>query len=122
MANDFTMSVTDKFGFSDGRVHMDHAIVVRIVRSGEITPFDRLVYSNGIRSEGGDFSISESPIPTSTPFTLNFESRDALLKGERIQILAGASLTMEAQLNDMNAVMAAFTVWQVKRLSIGIRA
>jgi hypothetical protein len=122
LVNDFTRSVTDKFGFSDARVNMDHAIVVRIVRSGEITPFERLVYSNGIQSFGQEFSFSESPIPRSVPFTLNFEPRDAFLKGERIQILAGASLTMNAHLNDMNAVMGAFTVWQVKKLSIGIRA
>jgi hypothetical protein len=122
LANDFTMSVTDEFGFSYGNVGIDHSIAVRIVRSGEITAFDRLVYSNGIRSFGHDFSFFESPIPRSTPFTLNFESQDAFLKGERIQILAGASLTMEAQINDMKAVMAAFTVWQVKSLSIGIRA
>ena len=122
LANDFTMSLTDQFGFSDGYVEMDHSIGVRIVRSGEITAFDRLVYSNGIRSFGGNFAISESPIQRSTPFTLNFESQDAFLKGERIQILAGASLITEAQINDMKAVMAAFTVWQVKSLAIGIRA
>lgn len=122
LANDFTMSVTDEFGFSDGNVGIDHSIAVRIVRSGEISVFDRLVYSNGIRSFGDDFGISESPIQTSTPFTLNFESQDAFLKGERIQILAGISLTMEAQINDMRAVLAAFTVWQVKSLSIGMRA
>mgnify|MGYP001181020341 FL=1 len=122
LANDFTMSLTDEFGFSDGNVGIDHSIAVRIVRSGEITAFDQLVYSNGIRSFGGDFGISESPIQRSTPFTLNFESQDAFLKGERIQILAGASLIMEAQINDMKAVMAAFTVWQVKSLAIGIRA
>ena len=122
LANDFTMSLTDEFGFSDGNVGIDHSIAVRILRSGEITAFDQLVYSNGIRSFGEDFGISESPIQRSTPFTLNFESQDAFLKGERIQILAGASLIMEAQINDMKAVMAAFTVWQVKSLAIGIRA
>ena len=58
----------------------------------------------------------------STPFTLVFESQDAFLKGERIQILAGANPLMEGYINDMKAVMAAFTVWQVKSLAIYIRA
>lgn len=121
LLNDFTVSLTDQFGFSDGRAHIEHAIAVRIVRSGEITSFDRQVYSNGILSFGGDFSFTESPIPRSTPFTLSFEGQDAFVKGERIQILAGTTLTMEGQLNDMTAVMSAFTVWQVKKLAIRIR-
>jgi hypothetical protein len=122
LTNDFTISLTDESGVSDGNVGIDHSITLRIVRSGEITAFDRLVYSRGFQSFGQDLGISESPIPRSTPFTLNFESRDAFLKGERIQILAGASLTMKAHVNDMRAVMAAFTVWDVKALSLAIRA
>jgi hypothetical protein len=119
--NKFTMSVQDKFGFSSANVHMDHTIFVRIIRSGEVTPFERLVFGNGIQSFGDDFSFSTSPIQNSTPFRLNFETRDAFLKGERIQILVGASLATQTHLDDMKSFMAALTMWQVKRLSIGIR-
>jgi hypothetical protein len=119
--NKFTMSVQDKRGFSSANVHMDHTIFVRIIRSGEVTPFERLVFSNGIQSFGSELSFSTSPIQNSTTFRLNFETRDAFLKGERIQILVGASLATQTHLDDMKSFMAALTMWQVKRLSIAIR-
>jgi hypothetical protein len=100
---------------------MDHTIFLRIIRSGELIPFERLVFSNGLQSFGDDLSLSTSPTQSSTPFTLNFESQDAFLKGERIQILAGASLATQTHLDDMNSFMAALTMWQVKRISLGIR-
>ena len=99
-----------------------HTIFLRIIRSGEVTPFECRVFGNRIQSFGDDFSFSTSPIQNSTPFTLSFQSRDAFLKGERIQILAGANITTEMRLDDMKSVMAALTMWQIKRLSIGIRA
>ena len=119
--NKFTMSVHDLSGLSDADLHMDQSIFVRIIRAFEVIPFAREVFNRNLVSFGDDLSSSTSPIQNSTPFTINFETRVPFLKGERVQILVGANLNVEIHVDDMSAFASVLTMWQVKRISLGIR-
>jgi hypothetical protein len=122
LAAEFVMSATDNFGFSSATIDVTHSIFVTIVRSGEVQRFERNVFSNGLLSRGADLSFSQSPILDDTPFTVSFTGRDAFLKGEQIQILVGQAVHFTIFLNDMSTFLSALTVWQVKKLSLGIRS
>ena len=118
----FVLSATDNLGFSSAFLHVDHTIFVTIIRPGEIQRFEQNVFSNGLVARGDDLGVTLSPILDSSPFTVSFTGRDAFLKGEQIQILVGQAVRVEIDLNDMDSFVSALTVWQVKKLSIGIRA
>jgi hypothetical protein len=119
--NQFVFSVTDNFGFSDANLDAVHSIFINLVRSGESTPFEQTLFKNGLVAHGEDLSFSSSPIQRATPFSLSVTPRDAFLKGEQIQVLAGAAAALRIKVNDMNGLISAVTLWEVKKLSIGIR-
>ena len=68
-----------------------HSTLFRKEMAGEATRFTKVLAANGLQSLGGaELSHSESPIPSFTPITLGFTTKDAFLKGERLQIFAGS--------------------------------
>ena len=118
--NHFAYAVTDNFGFSYADLEIVQSIFIEIVRpSGEIALFAKILMQNGLISHGSELSNSESPIPSFIPITLGFTTRDAFLKGERIQILVGSRIYISTDLDDMNAFGDATLTWQL--LSIGVR-
>ncbi len=120
LAAEFVMSATDNYGFSDATIDVVHSIFVTIVRSGEVQRFETNVYSDGLRSFGSDLNFSVSPILDASPFTVSFTGRDAFLKGEQIQILVGQAVEFGMHADDMSTFLSALTVWQVKKLSVGM--
>ena len=70
---------------------------------------------------GSEFTVSGSPIPTSTPFTISFATRDAFLKGEQIQILGGAAVYIQSRVDDMEGFATAVTMWQLETLAVAMR-
>jgi hypothetical protein len=120
--NKFVYGLKDLFGFSSGEIDVKHTIFVTIVRSGEVTRFERTMFADGLVAlDGSEFTTSGSPIPTSTPFTISFATRDAFLKGEQIQILGGAAVYIQSRVDDMEGFATAVTMWQLKLLAVGIR-
>jgi hypothetical protein len=65
-----------------------------------------------------NLSFTIVPILDSAPFTISFKHKDAFLKGEQIQILAGEAVETRTKVDDMDACINAVAVWQVKRISI----
>lgn len=121
--NQFVFSVTDNFGFSSANLDAVHTIFINVIRSGESTPFERTLFTGGLVGRGQeDFSFSTSPIQPATPFTLSVAPRDAFLKGEQIQVLAGAAVSLRIKVDDMNGFISAVTLWEVTKLSIGVRS
>lgn len=119
--NKFVLDLRDNFGFSSGNLDIVHSIFVTIVRSGEVTRFEHTMFADGLQSFGDEFTLSGSPIPSATPFTISFATRDAFLKGEQIQILGGARTYIQSRLDDMESFVTALTVWQLNTLAIGMR-
>lgn len=118
----FVVSVTDNLGFSSANLDAVHTIFINVIRSGESTPFERTLFTGGLIGRGNDLSFSQSPIQPATPFTLSLTPRDAFLKGEQIQVLAGAAVALQIHLDDMNGFISAVTLWEVTKLSIGVRS
>ena len=119
--NQITSSVTDDYGFSHADTRADHAILIRLVRSGKWTVFDRNLVVAGVVSFGREFSYTQSDIQTTTPYTLSFTTSDVFLKGERIQILAGAHILYESHVDDMRVHVDSALIWQVKMLRVGMQ-
>ncbi|HEV8552783.1 MAG TPA: hypothetical protein VGR65_05275 [Casimicrobiaceae bacterium] len=119
--NKFVFTAIDRFGFSSADLDAAHTIFVTIIRSGDITRFETIVFANGLVARGDDLSFSTSPIQNSTPFRISFTTQETFVKGEQIQILAGARVVTRTIVNDMHGSIRALTVWQVKSLSIGTR-
>jgi hypothetical protein len=112
--NHFSYAVTDNFGFSHAYLTVSQSIFIDIVRSGEVTRFSKVMANNGLESLGGtELSHAESPIPTFTPITFGFTTRDAFLKGENIQIFAGSEIYLGSDLDDMNSFGEATLAWQL---------
>lgn len=120
--NPFVFSVTDNFGFSSANLDAVHTVFINVIRSGESTPFERTLFTGGLVAHGEDLSFSNSPIQPATPFTLSLTPRDAFLKGEQIQVLAGAAVALRIKVDDMNGFISAVTLWEVTKLSIGVRS
>lgn len=119
--NKFVFTAEDRFGFSSADLDAVHTIFVTIIRSGEIRRFETIVFANGLVARGDDLSFSTSPIQNSTPFRISFTTQETFVKGEQIQILAGAALFIQTIVNHMDGFIRGLTVWQVKSLSIGTR-
>ena len=91
------------------------------MRSGEVTRFSRFLANNGLVSLGGtELSHAELPIPSFTPITFGFTTKDAFLKGERIQIFAGSSIYLGSDLDDMNSFGEATLTWQLLNISVRV--
>lgn len=118
--NKVMFSVSDNFGLSFAALDIVHALHLFIVRSGELTPFEEIVLTTGFVSHSADFSLSTSEIQNSTPFTLSVRTKDAFLKGETIQILAGAKLFIRSDLDDMESFVRAVMLWQVKKIAVSV--
>jgi hypothetical protein len=112
--NHFSYAVTDNLGISHAYLTVSQSIFIDIVRSGEVTRFSKVMANNGLQSLGGtELSHAESPIPTFTPITFGFTTRDAFLKGENIQIFAGSEIYLGSDLDDMNSFGEATLTWQL---------
>jgi hypothetical protein len=118
--NHFAYSVSDNFGFSHADLIVEHEIAIDIVRSGETTSFPQRMMRNGLISHGSDLSASESPIQNFVPITLAIKTKDAFLKGERIQILATSRVKISSDIDDMNGHADVVLTWQVRDISVGV--
>ena len=118
--NHFAYSVSDNFGFSHADLIVEHEIAIDIVRSGETTSFPQRMMRNGLISHGSDLSGSESPIQNFVPITLAIKTKDAFLKGERIQILATSRVKVSSDIDDMNGHAGVVLTWQVLNISVGV--
>lgn len=119
--NHFSYAVTDNFGFSHAYLTVSQSIFIEIVRSGEVTSFSKVMANNGLQSLGGtELSHAESPIPSFTPITFGFTTKDAFLKGERIQIFAGSRIYIGSDLDDMNSFGEATLTWQLLNISMRV--
>jgi hypothetical protein len=119
--NHFSYAVTDNFGLSHAYLTVRQVIFIDIVRSGEVTRFSKVMADNGLQSLGGtELSHAESPIPTFTPITFGFTTRDAFLKGETIQIFAGSEVYVGSDLDDMNSFGEATLTWQLRSLFLRV--
>ena len=119
--NKVEMRVTDNIGFSHAYLHVYHNLEVYVVRGG--SPFKSFVKpvlsSTGLISHGSDLQGYGPDIPTSL-YTFSFDVDDAFLAGEDIQVLAGCSLRVDANLDDMEAFVTAMLAWQVQKLYVWI--
>ncbi len=120
--NHFAYSVTDNFGFSHAHLSIIQSIFIDIVRTGEVTSFPRTMMANGLISHGSELSHSESPIENFSPIALSFTTKDAFLKGERIQIFAGSRIHIRSDLDDMNSHVDAVLTWELLSVSVRVKA
>jgi hypothetical protein len=115
----FEFTALDNFGFSSADLDVVHSIFVAIIRSGQVIRFETIVFANGLVAHGDDLSFSIVPILDSAPFTIGFKHKDAFLKGEQIQILAGEAVETHTKVDDMDGFIHSLAAWQVKRISVG---
>jgi hypothetical protein len=118
--NKISYSVKDNFGFSYAHLNIVHSIFIDIIRTGERTRFHRIMVDAGLISHGADLSYSTSEIQNSTPYTISITTKDAFLKGERIQVMGGSYLFIGSELDDMESSVDAVLWWQLKKMSIGV--
>ncbi len=118
--NQVTSGVNDRYGFSHAELRADHGILLRVIRSGEWTVFNRLMIQAGLTSFGSDLSYTQSGIQSTAPYTLSLTTQDVFLQGERIQILAGADIVIDSDLDDMSMHVDSVLLWQLRRLRIGV--
>jgi hypothetical protein len=121
--NNVTCSVTDYFGFSHANLTVYLTLFIDIIRSGERSRVaGRNLIEAYLNSDGDDKYLTLPEIPTSTPFTIFFNSADVFQQSENIQILVGSSSFVQSDLDDMESIVDALAAWHLKKISVGIQA
>lgn len=118
--NKAVLSLQDRFGFSYGKLRLRANLFIDIVRGSEVLHLPTSMIDTRLDSGGDDASQTVTDIDNSMLYQIVGTTDDILPLGEQVQILVGAEISIDSELDDMESHVAAVYYWQVRRIFAGV--
>jgi hypothetical protein len=116
--NHVTLSLTDNFGFSVGKLNVTLKLFIAFVLPLSASQYSKVLFTETLTSDGDD---TNSVMPdTEALYKWDRTSQESFQQGEVVQVLVGSEVYAATWLDDMRARAHAVLVWQLKRLTIGV--
>lgn len=116
--NHVTLSLTDNWGFSAGKLDVTLKLFIAFVLPLSASQYSKVLFTQTLTSDGDNTS---SVMPdTEALYKWDRTSEESFAQGEVVQVLVGSEVYAATWLDDMRARANAVLVWQLKRLTIGV--
>jgi len=116
--NHVTLSLTDNWGFSAGKLNVTLKLFIAFVLPLAATQYSKVLFTETLTSSGDNES---STMPdTEALYKWDRTSEESFAQGEVVQVLVGSEVHAATWLDDMRARANAVLVWQLKKLTIAV--